>query len=43
MRFVRKYIYRMGFRPEPGSMFYSPTRAWYLGVNEALAKVGRTW
>lgn len=30
MRFVRRFLYKRGFRPKPSSIFYSPSLAtWY--------------
>lgn len=37
MRFLRKIVYKLGFRPKPSSLFYSPSRAWWAGVNESAA------
>lgn len=34
MRYLRKLVYKMGFRPKPSSIFYSPSREWWAGVNE---------
>lgn len=41
MRLLRKMIYRWGFRPKPGSMFYSPWWHYvYLG-NDAVKAMKR--
>lgn len=37
MRRIRGLVYRLGFRPKPGSIFYSPSKDWQL----ALANFGR--
>lgn len=38
MRFVRRFLYKRGFRPKPSSIFYSPSlTAWYsLSVGSAM-------
>lgn len=32
---VRKLVYKMGFRPKPGSIFFSPTLGWIYAVMDA--------
>jgi hypothetical protein len=36
---IRFSIYRLGFRPKPGSIFYSPSIAFSLELLEAIRKV----
>jgi hypothetical protein len=38
MRRVRKLVYRMGFRPKLGSIFFSPSQAFYLNAREGFMK-----
>lgn len=37
MRHIRGLVYRLGFRPKMGSIFYSPSRTWIL----ATRNIGR--
>lgn len=39
MRHIRKLVYRLGFRPELGSIFHSPTEHWRLLGREAIRSV----
>jgi hypothetical protein len=39
MRLIRKLIYRWGFRPKPGSIFFSPS----LALLYAHAEAWRRW
>lgn len=33
---IRTLIYKVGLRPKPGSIFFSPSRAFYIAVDEAF-------
>lgn len=37
MRWIRRSIYRMGFRPKPGSIFFSPSIAFAEASTEAFS------
>lgn len=39
MRYIRKLIYRMGFQPKPGSIFYSPSMDIGLKIDAAVRRV----
>lgn len=34
MRYIRGWIYRLGFEPKPGSIFYSPSKAWVIAFKK---------
>lgn len=36
MRRIRRWVYQLGFRPKPGSIFYSPSMDLALKVLEAV-------
>lgn len=36
MRLIRGLIYRLGFRPKPGSVFYSPPIAYLTAPKEII-------
>jgi hypothetical protein len=35
MKYVRRLIYRLGFRPKPGTVLFSPSTAMVLAANQA--------
>jgi hypothetical protein len=37
LRYIRRMVYKLGFRPKPGSIFYSPSKDAELAGQEALA------
>lgn len=41
MRPIRSLLYRLGFRPKPGSIFYSPSISLRLSAQEALDTMTR--
>lgn len=36
MKRIRKLVYRLGFRPKPGSIFCSPSLTVYYSVKDSL-------
>lgn len=38
MRLIRRWVYQLGFRPKPGSIFFSPSMEIALKVHEAVRK-----
>jgi hypothetical protein len=40
MNLIRAVIYKIGIRPKPGSIFYSPSRALLLAVDKAWKDSG---
>jgi len=34
MRWIRKWVYRWGFRPKAGSILYSPTLSWTYSMRD---------
>lgn len=42
LRCIRRWVYRFGFRPSPGSILYSPSRAMLEASSEALKYLERS-
>lgn len=36
MNLIRDLIYGIGIRPKPGSIFYSPSRAFSIGARKGI-------
>lgn len=43
MGFIRRFLYRRGFRPKPGSIFFSPSLDWHYKMIEAMKYVDETY
>lgn len=43
MNAIRGLVYRLGFRPRPGSIFYSPSRDLLLKAGAAIKQWGHKW
>lgn len=41
MMTLRGIVYRLGFRPRPGTIFYSPSIAYALAARDAVAAMAR--
>jgi hypothetical protein len=37
---IKRMIYWLGFRPGPGSVFYSPSLSWFYPAQDAMKKRG---
>lgn len=42
MRFIRRVVYRMGFRPKLGSLFYSPSADFIYAHRDYIKKYGES-
>jgi len=38
MKKIRRLVYRLGFRPKPGSIFFSPSLSLLISVRDGLKK-----
>lgn len=43
MRAIKRLVYRLGFRPNRGSIFYSPSLDWLIAARDAARASAALW
>lgn len=41
MKKIISLVYKLGFRPKQGSIFYSPSLSWKLGMAKAIEETAK--